>query len=55
MTSRLPSTYRRNLPPWSPDLIQRFVPWEELRRPDNYTPKRSRKRRDDPPPFDPFR
>ena len=55
MKERTPSDCFRRLPPppAGPDLIQGFFPWEEIRLPERYSHKRSRKGRTDPP-FDPF-
>jgi hypothetical protein len=52
--TKLPSSYRRNFPEWSPDLIQRFVPYEELNQPERYTQPPSKPRRRRKPPIDPF-
>lgn len=55
MTTRLPSTYRRNLPPWAPDPIQRFVPFDELRRQQNYPVPRRQRLNKTEPLIDPFK
>lgn len=50
--SRRPSDRLRRLPPWAPDLIQRFVPLEELHRKPAFKPPAKRVIKDQP--FDPF-